>query len=180
MSEQFKILEGLPVFGPIPNQFSFSDQGACREGLVVEFKLGDKKSWIGNFQLGLTDFSAVVNHPNGKDDVVVAGGEVYVVEPFSRRLIQVFGGSVVEVLFIEEKALLVFNNNFNLIAFNKSGQLWTTRRITIDGIQNLKYDAGLILGEGLALNDEKFPFQVDINDGKILDEQRLREYLPFD
>ncbi len=179
MTLQFKILDGLPTSGPLPNQFSASGQGTHSEGFVVEFNSG-KESWVGNFQRGLTYFDTVINHPDNKNIIVIAGGQAYIVDPASRQLINKLGGAIQDVLFIDEKSLLVLNNNFNLSAYNEAGELWKTRRLTIDGIKNLKYDKNIIQGEGLALNDEWFPFQIDVKNGKVLDEKKLREYLPLD
>jgi len=92
--ERFRVLNGLPSTGPYPEQFSTGGRGTHREGFVVEFFPEKKPTWVGNFQPGVTEYSAVLPHFDGTALIVIAGGQAYVIDPEERRLLTVFGGSI--------------------------------------------------------------------------------------
>jgi hypothetical protein len=77
----FEILPGLPPYGPMAKPFPSSGYASHREGFVVQFSSQKIGLWIGNFQRGLTNFSNVYEHPDGKRVVVVSGGDGYVIDP---------------------------------------------------------------------------------------------------
>src|SRR5437879_2745089 len=70
--EIFRVLPGLPTSGPWPEQFSSTGQGMHREGFVVEFSPEGKPPWVGNFQPGMTGYSAVLQHLDGTSLIVIA------------------------------------------------------------------------------------------------------------
>src|SRR5262249_4803955 len=82
--QRFEILAGLPPYGAPALAFPSSGAGRHREGLVVRFNPGNVESWVGNFQRGATTYNAVLAHPDGRQVVVIAGGEGYVIDPESR------------------------------------------------------------------------------------------------
>ena len=79
-----RILPGLPASGPfatpIPAEWGYRGQ----EGLVVEFETNTEK-WVANFREGLGGLRLAAVHPNQRDAVVIAAGDLWVVELETRR-----------------------------------------------------------------------------------------------
>ncbi len=165
---RFRVLPGLPATGPLPEQFSDSGQGKHREGFVVEFEPSDGASWIGNFQPGYAQgYSQVILHPDGQRLLVIAGGTAYVVDPETRELIATFGGGVEIVLADEERHQLIIGNGLWFEAVTASGMRWRSRRLSWDGIQNVRIDGSALRGEAWNLSDWS-EFTVDLQTGDVV------------
>ena len=165
--ERFRILPGLPATGPWPEQFSATGRGMHREGFVVEFFPEFKPPWVGNFQPGLTSYDAILPLPNGRLVVVVAGGQAYVIEP-EPNLLTTFGGQIDGALEAPALNLLILGNAVYLEAWNTNAMQWRTRRISWDGIWDLRVDHDRL--KGLAWNaveDREEPFSVDLKTGDV-------------
>src|SRR3569832_746565 len=102
---RFEILPGLPAYGP--PALSFDERGKFSEGLVVRFYPKRSEPWVGNFHGGLT-YNAVLDHPNGMDVVVVAGGDANVVDPENRQILQRLAGHVDQTISIPSLGMIVF------------------------------------------------------------------------
>lgn len=160
------MLPGLPATGPWPEQFSASGHGSHSEGFVVEFFPEGKPTWIGNFQPGSTDFSAVLPHPDGRSLVVIAGGQAYVVDQGERRLVGVSGGALDVALANPASNALVVGDGIRLEAWDFSGLRWRSRRISWDGMRAVRIDGDKIKGEAWSvLDDCYYPFAVDMTTG---------------
>jgi hypothetical protein len=59
---------------------------AFREGLVVRFYPKGSDPWIGNFVGGIFDCTTVLDHPNGRDLIVVACGDTCITDPEDRAV----------------------------------------------------------------------------------------------
>src|SRR5579872_4163301 len=125
----FKILPGLPATGPMSVPFSATGQGKHSEGFVVEFQPAGGDSWVGNFAKGLTNFSSAVLHPNRRSVVLVSGGQVYIVDPVRRTLLETFGGWTQNLFAIPKRELLVFQTPLDFFAINPEGRVWETPRL---------------------------------------------------
>src|SRR4051794_19170072 len=90
----FEVLPGLPAYGPSAEPFTATGQGAHREGFVVRFTSPDGGSWVGNFQRGLSRYDDLQAHPDGRNVLVVAGGQGYVVDPADRARRDYFGAQI--------------------------------------------------------------------------------------
>ncbi len=84
MGSSFKLLPGLPAYGPLDSAFASEWGRLGREGLVVEFGTG-AGAWVANFRPGLGGLDAAFLHPNGHDVVVIASGDLWVVSPKEKR-----------------------------------------------------------------------------------------------
>ena len=166
--ERFRILPGLPSTGDWPEQFSATGRGTHSEGFVVEFLPERKPSWVGNFQPGLTHFEAVLPLPNGMSFVVIAGGQAYVIDPDERRQLMTFGGQIDTALVAPEVSLVILSNGIDLEAWNENSRRWKTRRISWDGIWDLKIDRGCVTGQAWdPFEDCETPFSVDLRTGDV-------------
>ena len=123
---------------------------------------------MGNFQPGGTAYDTVMVHPNGIEVIVVAHGQAYLIDPERRQLLSVFGGGIYCVLPIPSAEILVIDNfGLWLEALGKAGFLWRTRRVSWDGINDLREVEGKVCGESWdVVNDCGVPFSVDILTGE--------------
>jgi hypothetical protein len=125
----FEILSGMPASGPYPEQFTLGTRSTHGEGFVLRVIPDDAESWVGNYQRGGSGYDAVHFHPNGSALIIVAGGQAYVVEPRSRRLIEKFGGGFSWSEVLEPQRIVLLNTGLVFTAYGASGQLWQTRRL---------------------------------------------------
>ena len=82
-----RILPGLPAYGPMPMAFPPEWGHFGREGTVVEFET-DEGVWAGNFQSGLGGLQFAGPHPNGINVVVIAAGDLWIVNPDERTAVR--------------------------------------------------------------------------------------------
>lgn len=174
-----RILPGLPGEGPTPVQFSAPGKGTHSEGFVVEFSLADGETWVGNFQGGFGAYQGVLAHPNGVHVVVVASGQAYVVDPDSRTSVEEFGVNLTDVSEVPELDLLVFTNGLWFEAFGSQGHAWKSRRISWDGVRELKRSGLTLEGEAYSpLDDGWHSFVLDLRSGDVsggsFDESQFR------
>ena len=75
-----RVLHGLPPYGPPAIAFPGEWGRLGREGIVVEFRT-EAGTWVGNFQPGLGGLQLAGLHPNKRDAVVIAAGDLWVIDP---------------------------------------------------------------------------------------------------
>ncbi len=166
-SFRFRALPGLPGTGPLPEQFSATGYGKHREGFVVELTPVEGEVWVGNFQPGLTAYSEVLAHPDETSLIVIAGGTAYVLDPNKRQLLSTFGAQIEAVLVDQKRSQLVFGNGLWFEALSVDGLRWRSRRISWDGMRNVKLADSLVTGEALDLDESWRDFQVDLETGAV-------------
>lgn len=168
-SFRFRILEGLPAFGPSAVQFTSGSKRTDSEGLVVEIEPRDGSPWVGNFQPGGSSYSAVMVHPNPRYLVVVAGGAGYVVSPDDRALIATFGAGAIRAAWpMPSLNLFVFENGTSFASIGTEGPAWNTRRISWDGFRGIDVAEKTIYG--LAWNavlQQWQPFSIQATTGRV-------------
>jgi hypothetical protein len=167
--KKFEVLPGLPTYGPMHEQFSKTGRGTHSEGLAVRFFPVAGESWVGNFQRGWTNFDEVIGHPNGKDVIVIGGGQGYIVKPDDRIYRGYFGGPMtVGVIPVVGLSLVVFCDVTYLGAIGINGLAWTTRRISWDGIRILVVAEKVIRGECWSpIENVWIPFTLDLLTGDV-------------
>ncbi|SDP94923.1 hypothetical protein SAMN05216303_1176 [Rhodoferax sp. OV413] len=163
-----KILPGLPGVGPHPRQFSATGLGMHSEGLVVEFGSTESWCWIGNFQPGMTNFSAVYADVESLEANVFAGGQGYRVNVETGELLAEFGGDIESVVEIPngEALLLCSPTDFELHR-RAGGVIWRSRRVSWDGFRNLSVHGNELKGEAWMFDDTWHPFTVVLESGVV-------------
>jgi hypothetical protein len=165
----FRVLPGLPATGPLPEQFSATGQGKHREGFVVEFETSGGVPWVGNFQPGLVRHSQVVMHPDGERVLVIAGGTAYVINPATRELIATFGAQIEMVIADEDRHQLILGNGLEFEALAASGTRWRSRRLSWDGVQNVRIEGSALRGEAWNPGDDSWnEFTLDLESGDVV------------
>lgn len=165
---RFERLSGLPAIGDRPVEFGVAENLLGREGLVVRFRDHGGEQWIGNFQRGLSQCDALLEHPDGQHVLIVAGGQGYVVDPDLRRAVaikgdvsQVYSDAEAAVLYLEKQGL-------SIEALGRHGVEWRTRRISWDGMRNVRIDGEKITGEAWDPTSSSWaPFSVDRQTGLV-------------
>lgn len=167
MNPGWRVLDGLPPYGPTPEQFSATGQGMHREGFVVELTPSGALAWVGNFQRGMTNLDAVVASRRDATMTVIAGGQAYVVDPRSRCCLRTFGGHIEHVFDLEDRT--VFSNGLWLEATDSERLLWRTRRLSWDGMMDVRLAGESIVGEAYdPATDEWTHFSVDVANGEAV------------
>ncbi len=139
-----------------------------REGLAVEFYTDKGETWVGNFQLGLAGVSDATPHPNGRDVIVIAGGQAYIIDPETRSLVTHFGGQIEKIIDVPELQEIVFGNGLWFACIGSEGLMWKTRRLSWDGMRSLLLDVTTLSGEAYDPRDDSWwPFSVDLTNGQV-------------
>ena len=169
MMMKFEILPGLPATGLMHENFSASGTGKHSEGIVVRFFSNDNSSWVGNFQPGLGGATSVINHPDGLNLIVFAEGQAYVIDPSTKKLKTEFGGCIQDIFELSEDHALILGDGLHFERVEKTGaMLWRTKRISWDGMQNVRIEGDKILGEAFTpLENKWLPFSVDLYTGEV-------------
>jgi hypothetical protein len=163
-----EVLSGLPPYGPAALNFSATGQGKHREGCVIRFTSEVGDSWVGNFQPGLEGINCVMQHPDGAHVIVVAGGEAYIVCPKARKCEQTFGGQITWSTQISGLGLLLFVSLTDVLAIDKTGIAWRSRRISWDGFRKLNLEGEWLTGEAYAPFDVPWvPFRRNVANGQV-------------
>ena len=163
----FTIQEGLPPYGPAALPFPESGQSAFREGLVIRFSGTTGDSWIGNFQRGFPDgFDFVVDHPDGRHVIIIAGGTGYIVDPGLRRQTHLFGGGVDFAQDVQGLGLVVFSDGVSFGAIDAGGTRWRSEQVSWDGIRNIVVDDATLRAEAWSpIPDRWHPFELNLLTG---------------
>lgn len=166
MSTRWRVLDGLPPYGAMPEQFSATGQSRHREGFVVEFTPSDAPTWVGNFQRGSTSLDVVLASCSDTTVTVIAGGRAYVVHPGSRSCARTFGDQIVQVFELVD--LAVFSNGLWMEATDGELLVWRTRRLSWDGMRDAHVDGGKIVGDAYdPMSDTWTSFTVDLATGEV-------------
>jgi hypothetical protein len=168
VSELWRILPGLPPYGPLVTNFSPNGRGGHSEGFVVEISPSPLQSWVGNFQRGDGSLDKVIQHPDDRHVIVVAGGQGYIIDALSRELTCLLESGVSSMLIISDQRQVVVSDDIRLQLVGSQGLIWSTRRIAWDGIQELRLDGDFIRGQAWNVIDDCWDdFAVDLETGSV-------------
>ncbi len=167
---RYEILSELPG---MPKKVVFIPEnklGVGQDGLIVKICPSNETPWIGIFAFGDLSSSAecsVLEGPGPNFLSIVAQGEGYIVSPCNPRLVTrvkvypVFGAVEVPL-----RGLVLFYDYTNIAAYNESGLLWLTKRISWDGIEITSVSENEIVGKSWdSPNDRNVEFNVNLADG---------------
>jgi hypothetical protein len=176
MDLTWSILEGLPPYGPLHEQFSVTGRGTHREGFVVEFAPPGEASWVGNFQPDYHgDIEDVqVTRIEGMRSVwVYVSGAGYLIDPYQKIAIgqwpRVFYWLPVPALVI-----LLIADNKQWKAIDENGNTrWTSQILADNGFDKLQLDGHILRGDAMRYFWKEphpwhapEPFTVDLRSGQ--------------
>ena len=164
----YEILPGLPPYGARALAFSATGQGRHREGFVVRFFPSDGESWVGNFQPGLSDLDSILDHPDGKRVLVISGGQAYVIDPDAPSRWTHFGGGITFVTRVDVMRALLIGNGLWFELLGAQSMIWRSRRISWDGMRDIRVHDLRLTGESWNPNDFWVPFTLNLVDGSVI------------
>lgn len=143
---QFRIMPGLPPYGPLAISFPRLWGRSGQEGLVVEFCLGDSARWIGNFRPGLACANRVLHHPDQRRVLVLSSGTLWVVdiatqtaEEIALAIDDLWGAPGSGDIILSRQGLALFR-------LGPNGIVWHTRRLSWDGFSQVTITSDSIRG----------------------------------
>ena len=165
MAASFKVLPGLPPYGPAATAFPSEWGRLGREGMVIAFE-SEAGSWVGNFRPGVGSLSVLHPHPNNQDAVVIASGDLWVVRPDDRSA-EFLMGPIDRALEVHDPSGWVLSRQgISLARLGPSGLIWHPRRLSRDGFDELRVAGDEITGVGWSpIGDQWLPFRVDLRTG---------------
>lgn len=165
--ESYGLVNPLETFHQFPAELEESD----RTGSYLRVVPKQGNAWIGFFSLGFDSdqvVNAIYSCPNADSLCVVAGGYGYVVNASDpAQWMRVEQQPVVDVRALPEQKLLLFVGFHTISAFGPAGLLWTTERLSWEGLSISRIDQATLYGQGWdAIADKEAPFEVDLATGK--------------
>lgn len=163
---RFEVLSGLPPYGPVAVSFPSNGKGSHSEGVVVRFFDSAGESWVGNFQGEGTQFSGVIEHPNRRDLIVISRGTGYLVDPEARKGSSSFGYGY--TAWLAGHDVVVLATDCEVTAIDSHGVRWCSRRISWNGIHDLRFavDEKTVHGNAERYNGEMMAFEIDVRTGE--------------
>ncbi len=145
MENRYEVLDQLPTHGPMYIPVAENGKKFYSEGYVVKFTKSDGSTWVANFKLGWANCCYTREYKTGKV-LVIANGMGYLMNPDSEIPEKTFGISIREVIPIDDEQL-IFADDTKIELFDGSGIVWTSPRISWDGIRNLELNDSFLTGE---------------------------------
>jgi hypothetical protein len=134
--------------------------------ILVEFTTG-KETWIGRFETGSEGLSGIYATPSPESACVVAEGSGYWVPTLHPDAYNVVRCTPIkEVLRVPERDIIIFADYTRMSAYGINGLLWTTERLSWDGLQITHVSRSSILGLAWdAPADRHVEFSIDTSTG---------------
>lgn len=153
-----------PAGGAVP--FRWSDS-ASRSSVLVKVKRGND-SWVGAFEAGDGTVTGLYAAPSPDHLLVVAKGQAYWVpttDPKKYELVAAY--PVRSVMQVAAARVVVIADDTDIVAYGVAGKLWTTRRLSSDGIKIDGANSEGIWGRAWnAAEEQPVEFSVDLKTGE--------------
>jgi len=165
----FRVLPGLPPYGPRPLASPAGFGRTGREGYVVEFCPDTSATWVGNFRRGWGGYEGVCLHPNGNDVIVFASGDGFVVDPRTRELKDGIRDPVEYLWQVSDPPGIVYDRQgLAFVRIGPGGLVWHSRRISWDGFRDVVFTADRITGLAYlpSSDDRWYPFELELATGR--------------
>lgn len=149
--ERWEILPGLPGEGPDPKHFHLRQPTPWREGVAVRFWNEDGTHWVGNFQAGWTEFSAVIELSETRLAVIIAKGACYRLSLNDPERVMPLGDEigVTGALVSEQEMLILASMPGSLTGVDRNGMMVRTRNdFGTDGLALKQCVSGFVVAHG--------------------------------
>ena len=166
-SHEFRVLPGLPSYGPRAIEFPSAWGRGAREGLVVEFNVSPQSSWVGNFAPGLGGLDEVRPHPDGSAVLVITQGRMFYVDPAACTAVEVAHPVFGVWALPDTNDLIMSRQDIAFFRVGPQGVVWHTRRLSWDGFRDIRIDGLGVTGDAWSpVEDCWMPFRVDVLSGR--------------
>ncbi len=173
---EVEVLQAQPMIAPArrytyPREVIGEEEAMARGALELMVRPATGGAFLATCSLGFRDRSmptGVWSSPNPEEMCAVAGGYAYLVDTAApERVVQVPLRPVTAVRALEREGLLVFAGFTHLVAWGAEGQVWTTGRLSWEGVTLGEVHGGRLLGTGWEMvSDKELPFSVDLRTGE--------------
>jgi hypothetical protein len=164
MPLEVRLLDALPVYGPVATPFPEEWGRLGSQGTVVEFDT-DGDRWVGNFGPGIADLDFVASHPTREGAIVVAAGALYEVDVTSRTAAESSLFDIRSAIDVNDPPGWVFDHYTELARFGPDGIIWRSERLSWEGLRDITIEEGRVNGLAWDLDDTWKPFSVDLVTG---------------
>lgn len=152
-------------------QFPADVEEGDRTGVYLRIAPQNGAPWVGFFALGFDSdkvASGIYSCPDPDSLCVAAGGYAYVVNTRNPQdWFHLGQRPVVDVRGVDEQKLLLFTGFVDISAVGAAGLLWTTDRLSWEGVTIGEVSGHILRGMGWdALTDKEVAFEVDLSTGK--------------
>jgi hypothetical protein len=172
-SYEIKLLESYSLVNPVEelHQFPARLEEGDRTGIYLRITPGALPAWVGFFAKGFDSSqvaSGIYSCPDPDSLCVVAGGYAYMVKAADpESWVQIEQRPVVLVKPLPELKLLLFVGFTTISGLGESGRLWTTHRLSWEGISIASFQGTVLHGLGWdMMTDKEVPFEVDLVTGE--------------
>src|SRR5215468_4019922 len=170
---EIKVLESYSLVHPAEKLHHFPAQleEGDRNGIYLRVTRNNSSPWVGFFAQGFDSSQVahgVFSCPDPDWLCAVARGYAFLVDTTNpQRWIQVEQRPVVVVKPVLELKLLLFVGFTSLTVLGESQRLWTTERLSWEGITISEIQGTKLTGMSWdAIADKEVPFEVDLLTGK--------------
>jgi hypothetical protein len=170
---EVKLLASYSLLHPAEKLYQFPAEleEGDRNGIHLRVMPAGSAAWIGFFALGFESgqvASGIFSCPDPDWVCVVAGGYAYAVDSANpARWMQIEQRPVTEVRAVPELKLLLFTGFTTITALGESQRLWTTERLSWEGLSVKDIQGATLHGMGWdVITDKEVPFEVDLLTGK--------------
>lgn len=178
-SWEVEVLRAQPLIAPArrytyPREVLGEEEAMARGAMELMVRPRVGGAFLATCSLGFKDPSmptGVWSMPDADAMCAVAGGYAYVVDTTApERVVQVPLRPVTAVRAIDAvdgEGLLVFAGFTQLVAWGAGGELWTTARLSWEGVTLGEVADGRLAGMGWEMvSDRELPFSVDLRTGE--------------
>ncbi|MCK8495861.1 hypothetical protein M0L20_28605 [Spirosoma sp. RP8] len=147
--KRYELLEALPVYGPMYIPVTRNKSGSqdfYSQGFVVRFFKSDGSTWVANFKPGMTPYNAVFDFPDTDIIIVIAGGSGYTMNRDHITPIDTFGYGIRMAVRADSQQVAAADYT-DIKVINAKGQVWVSRQISWDGIQDLRVEGEIVSGK---------------------------------
>ncbi|HEX4605935.1 MAG TPA: hypothetical protein VH724_18180 [Candidatus Angelobacter sp.] len=171
-SYEIRVLEAAPPVHPVEKLYHFPAEleEGDRSGAYLRITPRHGPAWAGFFALGFESdqvISEVCSSPDPDSFCTVVGGYAYVVKADDpAQWLRVEQSPVVDLRALTQHGLLLFAGFTSITALGSAGILWTTERLSWEGLTITGLKGDTLQGHGWdALADKEVPFEVDLKTG---------------
>lgn len=123
---RYELLEHLPPYGPPALLFSPSGPGPYSEQLIIRFWDRWGQDWVGNFRRDRGIGDEVISFKNPGRLLVIAKGNIYLVDIDTRACLLAENAQVQERFEIPAVDYVVLRENRAFGAYGSDGRIWST------------------------------------------------------
>jgi hypothetical protein len=169
---EVRVLPAAPPVHPLEklHHYPVELEEGDRAGTHVRVVPQAGTAWFGFFAQGFDSsqvLNAVLSCPDPDSICVISGGYAYVVNTSDpQRWSRIEQRPVTQFVTLPRESKILFVGFTSITALGQEGIVWTSKRLSWEGVSIGEIRAGVLHGTGWdALSDEERPFEVNLETG---------------